>query len=82
MRMNVWRDPDASVGLAVGFGVFALTFVLLLARLYRPSFVPSRRGPKTHRSASPGPAGATVTGANLEAKRRAARIEQQPRSSR
>jgi len=84
--MNVRHDPDASVGLAVGFGVFALTFVLLVARLYRPlvlsSRVPAKRGPKTSQRTSPGPAGATRPGANLEAKRRAARIEQQPRSSR
>ena len=85
--MNVRHDPDASVGLAAGFGVFALIFVLLVARLYRPLVVPSRRvpakrGPKTSRTASPGPAAGGVTGANLEAKRRAARIEPQPRSSR
>ena len=33
LLMNVRHDPDASLGLAVGFGAFALVFVLLLARL-------------------------------------------------
>ena len=85
--MSVRNDPDASLGLAVGFGVFALVFLALLARLYRPLFVPTPvvpagRGPKTPRTASPGPAGAVRHGASLEAKRRAGRNEQQPRSSR
>jgi|tagenome__1003787_1003787.scaffolds.fasta_scaffold20896798_2 hypothetical protein len=80
--MQARDDPDASLGLAVGFGVFALVFVLLLARLYRPLFVPTRRGPKTSRSASPGPAEGPRSGGNLVAKRRTARNEQQPRSSR
>ncbi|SCL36008.1 hypothetical protein GA0070624_5431 [Micromonospora rhizosphaerae] len=34
--MIVNGDPDASVGLAVGFGLFALVFVTLAAALYRP----------------------------------------------
>jgi hypothetical protein len=80
--MNVRHDPDASLGLAGGFGLFAVVFVVLLARLYRPLVVLPRRGPKTPASASPGPAGGAAAGANLEAKRRAARIEQQLRSSR
>jgi hypothetical protein len=80
--MNVRHDPDASLGLAGGFGLFAVMFVVLLAALYRPLVVPATRGPKTSGSASPGPAGSATAGANLEAKRRAARIEQQPRSSR
>jgi hypothetical protein len=86
--MNVRHDPDASLGLAVGFAAFALVFVVLLARLYRPFFVagerrvPATRGPKTSGRASHGPADGARPGASLEAKRRAARIEQQPRSSR
>jgi hypothetical protein len=78
--MNVRHDPDASLGLAAGFGVFALAFVLLVGLLYRPLVVPARRGPKTSGRASPGPAGGAAAGASLEAKRRAARIEPQPRS--
>jgi hypothetical protein len=31
-------DPDASVGLAVGFGLFALVFVVLAGLLFRPLF--------------------------------------------
>jgi hypothetical protein len=80
--MQVRDDPDASLGLAAGFAVFALVFVLLLVQLYRPLFVPDRRGPKTSRSASPGPADGGSVDASLEVKRRAARIEQQRRSSR
>ena len=89
--MDVRSDPDASLGLAVGFGVFALVFLVLLARLYRPLFVPAgsgrdrtgtgprdrtrdRRGPKTPRTASPGPAWAVPYGASLEAKRRTGRM--------
>jgi hypothetical protein len=38
-------DPDASAGLALGFGVFALVFVVLTGALYRPLLVggPRRR---------------------------------------
>jgi hypothetical protein len=36
--MNVNGDPDASPGLAVGFGFFALVFVTLTGALYRPLF--------------------------------------------
>jgi hypothetical protein len=80
--MEALDDPDASLGLAAGFAVFALAFLVLLVRLYRPLFVPDRTGPKASASASPGPAAGTGPRANLVAKRRAARIEQQPRSSR
>jgi hypothetical protein len=80
--MNVRHDPDASLPLAAGFGVFAVAFVLLVGVLYRPLVVPAARGPKTSGSASPGPAGGARAGGSLEAKRRAARIEQQLRSSR
>jgi hypothetical protein len=36
-------DPDASAGLIIGFGFFALAFATLTVLLYRPFFVPSRR---------------------------------------
>jgi hypothetical protein len=36
--MNAKNDPDASVALAAGFGLFALVFVVLSALLYRPLF--------------------------------------------
>ncbi|NES16437.1 MULTISPECIES: hypothetical protein [Micromonospora] len=36
--MLVNGDPDASAGLAAGFGLFALVFVTLTAALYRPLF--------------------------------------------
>ena len=86
LLMNVRHDPDASLGLAAGFGVFALIFVLLTGRLYRP-LVPRADGPgkrdqRPRGGRRPALLGRPVTGANLEAKRRAARIEQQPRSSR
>jgi hypothetical protein len=80
--MNLRHDPDASLGLAVGFGVFAVALGLLAAMLYRPLVVPPTRGPKTSGSASPGPAGGAAADASLEAKRRTGRNEQQPRSSR
>ncbi|MFG2058594.1 hypothetical protein ACGFI9_31675 [Micromonospora sp. NPDC048930] len=38
--MTVHSDPDASAGLAVGFGLFALVFVALTVALYRPLFRP------------------------------------------
>jgi hypothetical protein len=37
-------DPDASAGLAAGFGLFALAFVALVGLLFRPLFAPARRG--------------------------------------
>jgi hypothetical protein len=36
-------DPDASAGLAVGFGLFALVFVVLVGLLFRPLFAASSR---------------------------------------
>lgn len=35
-------DPDASVGLATGFGVFTLVLVALLVAMYRPLLSPAR----------------------------------------
>ena len=43
--MLVKDDPDASLGLASGFAVFALGFLLLTVRLYRPLMTPGRKGP-------------------------------------
>jgi hypothetical protein len=36
--MNLKDDPDASAGLAAGFGLFALVFIVLTTLLYRPLF--------------------------------------------
>jgi len=36
--MNINADPDASAGLAIGFGLFAVFFVVLSVLLYRPLF--------------------------------------------
>ena len=43
--MNLRSDPDASIGLAVGFAGFAVVFVTLTALLYRPLFSPSPARP-------------------------------------
>jgi hypothetical protein len=70
-------DPDASAGLAAGFGLFALVFVVLVGLLFRPLFAPSRRagdpvppfpagaGPKALRNASAGPARGSSRGRAL-----------------
>ena len=44
LLMNLRADPDASVGLAVGFGLFAAVFAGVTALLYRPLLRP---GPST-----------------------------------
>jgi hypothetical protein len=36
--MNAKNDPDASLALAAGFGLFAMVFIVLSALLYRPLF--------------------------------------------
>ena len=41
--MLINDDPDASAGLAVGFGVFAAVLIILTALLYRPLFTQSPR---------------------------------------
>jgi hypothetical protein len=40
--MNLHADPDASVALTAGFGLFTVAFAVLTAALYRPLF--ARRG--------------------------------------
>ena len=39
VRMTLRNDPDASLGLTVGFGAFAMTFAVVTVLLYRPLFL-------------------------------------------
>ena len=42
LLMSVRRDPDASIGMTIGFGLFAAAFAVLTVLLYRPLFPPGR----------------------------------------
>ena len=51
LRMAVRHDPDASLGLTVGFALFAVAFATVSALLYRPLFLPQERAPAQHEGA-------------------------------